>query len=121
MVSICMEGVSTLRRRAGLEQVYSDDSGCIFIYYSTSIIPNSNISRCLRFISSKAEVPAAAISRPLPHYKLGDLGIVPRSKPKLGERFGATSPALRPVHSRRTRSIGVQTVSAQKVRTDSTQ
>ena len=49
-------------------------------------------------------------SRPLPHYKLGDLGIVPRSKPILG-----------PVHtklmtSRETRSIGVQTFSAQKVK-----
>lgn len=56
---------------------------------------------------------AAAVNRPLPHYKLGDLGIVPRSHPKLGERPGASSP-LAPI-SRQTRSVGVQTVSAQKV------
>ena len=64
---------------------------------------------------SKAESPVAAINRPLPHYKLGDLGIVPPPKPKLGQRLGAASPSLGPVQSRRTRSIGVQTVSAQKV------
>lgn len=56
---------------------------------------------------------AAAVNRPLPHYRLGDLGIVPRSHPKLGERPRATSP-LAPI-SKQTRSIGVQTVSAQKV------
>ena len=56
---------------------------------------------------------AAAVNRPLPHYKLGDLGIVPRSHPKLGERAGASSP-LAPI-SKQTRSIGVQTISAQKV------
>lgn len=53
-------------------------------------------------------------SRPLPHYRIGDLGIVPRSKPRLG-----------PLHSRgagfgfnmdapATKSIGVQTFSSQK-------
>ena len=56
---------------------------------------------------------AAAVNRPLPHYRLGDLGIVPRSHPKLGERPRATSP-LAPIN-KQTRSIGVQTVSAQKV------
>lgn len=61
---------------------------------------------------SKARAVAAAVNRPLPHYKLGDLGIVPRSHPKLGERTGASSP-LAPI-SKQTRSIGVQTVSAQK-------
>ena len=62
---------------------------------------------------SKSQAVAAAVNRPLPHYRLGDLGIVPRSHPKLGERPRATSP-LAPI-SKKTRSIGVQTVSAQKV------
>lgn len=68
----------------------------------------------IRTPPSKARAVAAAVNRPLPHYKLGDLGIVPRSHPKLGERTGASSP-LAPI-SKQTRSIGVQTVSAQKVR-----
>lgn len=67
----------------------------------------------IRTLPSKAQAVAAAVNRPLPHYKLGDLGIVPRSHPKLGERPGASSP-LAPI-SRQTRSVGVQTVSAQKV------
>ena len=67
----------------------------------------------IRILPSKAQAVAAAVNRPLPHYKLGDLGIVPRSHPKLGERPGASSP-LAPI-SRQTRSVGVQTVSAQKV------
>lgn len=62
--------------------------------------------------TSKSQAVAAAVNRPLPHYRLGDLGIVPRSHPKLGERPRATSP-LAPI-SKQTRSIGVQTVSAQK-------
>jgi hypothetical protein len=60
------------------------------------------------------EPSIAAITKPLAHYKLGDLGIVPRPKPKLGERLGTTSPTLEPI--KKMRSIGVQTISAQKVR-----
>ena len=62
---------------------------------------------------SKSQAVAAAVNRPLPHYKLGDLGIVPRSHPKLGERTRTTSP-LAPIR-KQMRSVGVQTVSAPKV------
>ena len=76
---------------------------------------------CLIFISffpsrtapSKSQAVAATVNRPLPHYKLGDLGIVPRSHPKLGERTRTSSP-LAPI-GKPTRSVGVQTTSAQKV------
>lgn len=61
---------------------------------------------------SKSQAVAATVNRPLPHYKLGDLGIVPRSHPKLGERTRTSSP-LAPI-SKPTRSVGVQTTSAQK-------
>lgn len=61
---------------------------------------------------SKSQAVAATVNRPLPHYKLGDLGIVPRSHPKLGERTRTSSP-LAPI-GKPTRSVGVQTTSAQK-------
>ncbi|XP_015753145.1 PREDICTED: uncharacterized protein C9orf117 homolog [Acropora digitifera] len=60
----------------------------------------------------KSQAVAATVNRPLPHYKLGDLGIVPRSHPKLGERTRTGSP-LAPI-GKPTRSVGVQTTSAQK-------
>lgn len=61
---------------------------------------------------SKSQAVAATVNRPLPHYKLGDLGIVPRSHPKLGERTRTSSP-LAPI-GKHTRSVGVQTTSTQK-------
>lgn len=82
----------------------------IFLFKSNS---NSLTTVFCRTPPSKSQAMAAAVNRPLPHYRLGDLGIVPRSHPKLGERPRATSP-LAPI-SKQTRSIGVQTVSAQKV------
>lgn len=81
-------------------------------YSSPSPDIGRHIHKKKETLPSKAQVVAAAVNRPLPHYKLGDLGIVPRSHPKLGERPGASSP-LAPI-SRQTRSVGVQTVSAQK-------
>lgn len=81
-------------------------------YSSPSPDIGRHIHRKKETLPSKAQAVAAAVNRPLPHYKLGDLGIVPRSHPKLGERPGASSP-LAPI-SRQTRSVGVQTVSAQK-------
>lgn len=81
-------------------------------YSSPSPDIGRHIHKKKETLPSKAQAVAAAVNRPLPHYKLGDLGIVPRSHPKLGERPGASSP-LAPI-SRQTRSVGVQTVSAQK-------
>ena len=91
----------------------------MFVLHSQPLI--QQLAGCLIFISffssrtspSKSQAVAATVNRPLPHYKLGDLGIVPRSHPKLGERTRTSSP-LAPI-GKPTRSVGVQTTSAQKV------
>merc|ERR1719494_701393 len=59
---------------------------------------------------------AEAINKPIPHYKLGDLGIVPRPKPKLDTLHHSLSPTRTGEAYKKppTRSIGVQTISAQK-------
>ena len=65
--------------------------------------------------SLKPELVAASISKPLPHYKLGDLGLVPRPGQIAKQRHGVISASSLGPPGAKTRSIGVQTVSAQKV------